>query len=39
MALRLRIVKTSLAFRGSKNQRIIDVQNSLKQNQIIELDF
>ena len=26
----------SLAFRGSKNQRIIDVQNSLKQNQIVE---
>ena len=25
----------SLAFKGSENQRIIDVQNSLKQNKVI----
>ena len=29
----------NIAFRGSKNQRIIDVQESLKQNIIIELDY
>lgn len=29
----------SLAFRGSSNQRIIDVQKSLKENKIIEKEF
>lgn len=29
----------SLAFRGSKNQRIIDVQKSLKEGQIVTLEF
>lgn len=28
---------TSLAFRGSKNQRLIDVQKSLKEHKIVEL--
>ena len=29
----------SLSFRGSSNQRVIDVQESLKQNQIILYDL
>lgn len=29
----------SLAFRGSSNQRIIDVKKSLKENKIIEIDY
>jgi len=29
----------TLAFRGSKNQRIIDVQDSLRQNKVIELNY
>ena len=29
----------TLAFRGSKNQRIIDVQKSLKSNKIVELNY
>jgi anaerobic ribonucleoside-triphosphate reductase activating protein len=30
---------TELKFRGSSNQRIIDIQETIKQNKIIELDF
>jgi anaerobic ribonucleoside-triphosphate reductase activating protein len=30
---------TSLAFRGSKNQRIIDCQKSLKEGKVIEIEY